>query len=172
MSEVHIPPWLATSTRRRYPRTRTVLLFGHATASTRRFPLLPENVVAKGRAGYALRLCATRPEWLALTPRPRHPLALSTPQRRFPMNDSPHTPLTRDDIAVDTHVIVHGGLNRQPQHMDTCRWGFGAAVEPGGAVRVCRGWFARWPRWTRTWRSWGKPAAYFASNPPKQRDLR
>jgi type IV secretion system protein VirD4 len=38
------------------------------TTSIRRVPLLPENVIANGHPGYALRLCQTRPSWLALTP--------------------------------------------------------------------------------------------------------
>jgi type IV secretion system protein VirD4 len=38
------------------------------TTSTRRIPILPEDVIARGRPGFALRLCGAQPTWLALTP--------------------------------------------------------------------------------------------------------
>ncbi|MHB1533743.1 MAG: TraM recognition domain-containing protein [Acidimicrobiales bacterium] len=48
--------------------TWTGLLSAHNTVSTRRLPRLPEDVIAHGRPGYALRLCSTRPDWIGLTP--------------------------------------------------------------------------------------------------------
>ena len=38
------------------------------TTHVRKVPLLPENVIANGQPGKALRLCQTRPSWLTLTP--------------------------------------------------------------------------------------------------------
>ena len=46
------------------------------TVSTRSLPLLPENVIAHGRAGHALVLRATYPSWLRLTPWHSTPWAL------------------------------------------------------------------------------------------------
>jgi type IV secretion system protein VirD4 len=48
--------------------TRTGLLYGQRTVSTRREPLLPESVIAHGRPGLALHLRTTHPSWLRLTP--------------------------------------------------------------------------------------------------------
>jgi type IV secretion system protein VirD4 len=50
--------------------TTTTGLWGRTsrTTSTRRLPVLPEDAIARGRPGYALRLCGAQPSWLALTP--------------------------------------------------------------------------------------------------------
>lgn len=48
--------------------TRSGLWKASTTTSTRRLPRLPEDVVAAGRAGEALRLAGTRPSRLRLTP--------------------------------------------------------------------------------------------------------
>jgi len=48
--------------------TRTGILAGQHSITTRPLPLLPENVVAHGKPGHALHLRATHPAWLRLTP--------------------------------------------------------------------------------------------------------
>lgn len=51
-----------------YSHTRAGLIAGHRTITTRKEPLLPENIVAHGRPDHALCVRATRPSWLRLTP--------------------------------------------------------------------------------------------------------
>ena len=54
--------------RPQHSTTRIGLLGRQSTTSTRPLPLLPEDVIAHGRAGHALHLRATHPSWLRLTP--------------------------------------------------------------------------------------------------------
>jgi type IV secretion system protein VirD4 len=54
--------------RPQYSVTATGLLRRQRTTSTRLTPLLPESVIAHGRARHALHLRATQPSWLRLTP--------------------------------------------------------------------------------------------------------
>ena len=49
-------------------RTSSGLTRSSRTTSSRRVPRLPENVIAQGRPGHALRICGAQPSWLALTP--------------------------------------------------------------------------------------------------------
>ncbi len=54
--------------RPQHSHTRTGILNHQHTTSTRPLPLLPESVIAHGKAGHALHLKATHPTWLQLTP--------------------------------------------------------------------------------------------------------
>ena len=54
--------------RPQHSTTRTGLLSAQRSTSTRREPLLPENIIAHGKPGHALHLRATHPSWLRLTP--------------------------------------------------------------------------------------------------------